>query len=174
MHKNTHLTMREALGTNPNSFREAPKSTESNTFLGKFCVKLPTSTPDSWVTIEATSKRVASTEKDLWMFPEGVCSRSRVYVYADAGFDATGPEVVATSAACTAAGAARPSRSAFSFSAFSRRSSLSAAIFCLMRSLAAISSCFSFRFAAASLSCSFFLRSSLISCVSFVLFRRIS
>lgn len=174
LRENTHLTIREALGTNPNSFREAPKSTESNTFLGKFCVKLSTSTPDSSVTIEATSNRVASTEKDLWMFPEGVCSRSRVSVYADAGFDATGPEVVARPAACAAAGAALPSRSAFSFSAFSRRSSLSAAIFCLMRSFAAISSCFSFRFAAASLSCSFFLRSSLISCVSFVLFRRIS
>ena len=136
-------------------------------------MKVPTSTPDSSVTTEATSKSVASTEKDLWMFPEGVWSRSRVSVYADAGFDATGPEVVAIPAACAGTGAARPSRSAFSFSAFSRRSSLSAAIFCLIRSLAAISSSFSFRLAAASLSCSFFLSSSLISCVSFVLFWRI-
>ena len=84
-------------------------------------------------------------------------------MYADAGFEATGPEVVGRMAASWAAGGARPSRSAFSFSVLNRRSSLSAAIFALILSLAAISSCFSLRFAAASLSCSFFFRSSLIS-----------
>ena len=109
------------------------------------------------------------------MLPLGSCNRKRVSVYADAGFEATGPEVVARGAAdFGAAGGARPSRSAFSFSVLNRRSSLSAAIFALILSLAAISSCFSLRFAAASLSCSFFFRSSLISCVSLVLFRRIS
>ena len=132
------------------------------------------STPDSCVTAAATSKRVVSTGNDFWTLPEGVCSRSRVSVYAAAGFEATGPEVVGGAAAFGAAGGARPSRSAFSFSVFSRRSSLSVAIFCLMRSLAAISSCFSRFLTAASLSCSFFLRSSLMSAVSFVLFRRIS
>ncbi len=109
------------------------------------------------------------------MLPVGSCNRRRVSVYADAGFEATGPEVVGRKAlAFGAAGGALPSRSAFSFSDFNRRSSLSAAILALILSLAAISSCFSLRFAAASLSCSFFFRSSLISCVSLVLFRRIS
>lgn len=108
------------------------------------------------------------------MLPVGSCSRRRVSVYADAGFEATGPEVVGRAAAFGTTGGARPSRSAFSFSVLSRRSSLSAAIFALILSLAAISSCFSLRFAAASLSCSFFFRSSLISWVSLVLFRRIS
>ena len=95
-------------------------------------------------------------------------------MYADAGFEATGPEVVGRAVAFGTAGGARPSRSAFSFSVLNCRSSLSAAIFALIFSLAAISSCFSLRFAAASLSCSFFFRFSLISCVSLVLFRRIS
>ena len=137
-------------------------------------MKLTTSTPDSTVTADATSKRVVSTGKDFMMFPEEVCRRSRVSVYAAAGFEATGPEIVEAATALVAAGSARPSRSAFSFSALSRRSSLSAAIFCLIRSLAAISSCFSRFFAAASFSCSFFLSSSLMSWVSFVLLRRIS
>ena len=109
------------------------------------------------------------------MLPLGSCNRKRVSVYADAGFEDTGPEaVVSEGATFGAAGGTRPSRSAFSFSVLNRRSSLSAAIFALILSLAAISSCFSLRFAAASLSCSFFFRSSLISCVSLVLFRRIS
>ena len=108
------------------------------------------------------------------MLPVGSCNRKRVSVYADAGFETTGPEVAGRAVAFRAAGGARPSRSAFSFSVLNRRSSLSVAIFALILSLAAISSCFSLRFAAASLSCSFFFRSSLISCVSLVLFRRIS
>ena len=108
------------------------------------------------------------------MLPVGSCNRRRVSVYADAGFEATGPEVVGRAAALGATCGARPSRSAFSFSVLSRRSSLSAAILALILSLAATSSCFSLRLAAASLSCSFFFRSSLISCVSLVLFRRIS
>ena len=109
------------------------------------------------------------------MLPVGSCNRRRVSVYADAGFEATGPEVVGRAAAAfEAGGGARPSRSAFSFSDLIRRSSLSAAILALILSLATISSCFSLRFEAASLSCSFFFRSSLISCVSLVLFRRIS
>lgn len=137
-------------------------------------MKVPTSRPESRVTAEATSKRVVSTEKVFWILPVDNCSRRRVSVYADAGFEATKLEVVGRGLACKAAGGARPSRSAFSFSVLSRRSSLSAAIFALILSLAASSSCLSFRFAAASLSCSFFFRSSLISCVSLVLFRRIS
>lgn len=170
----SHLTIREALGTSPSSFKEAPKSTASNTFFGKCWVKLPTSRPDSWLMTEATSNNVVSTEKDFWILPVESWSRSRVSVYADAGFEETGPDAVEGPVAGVVAGTERPSRSAFSFSAFRRRSSLSAAIFSLIRCLAAISSCFSFRFAAASLSCSFFLRSSLISWVSLVLFRRIS
>ena len=95
-------------------------------------------------------------------------------VYADAGFDVAGPELVGSCAAAGGAGGARPSRSAFSFSALSLRSSLSASIFALILAFAAISSCFSLRLAAASLSCSFFFRSSLMSCASLVLLRRIS
>jgi len=95
-------------------------------------------------------------------------------VYADAGFEDTGPDVVAKGAADADAATARPSRSAFSFSAFSRRSSLSAAIFALIFSLASLSASFSRLFAAASLICSFFWSSSLRSCVSFVDFFRIS
>lgn len=119
---------------------------------------------------------MVSTENAFWMLPLGSCNRKRVSVYADAGFEDSGPEAVESegAAAFGAGGGARPSRSAFSFSVLNRRSSLSAAIFALILSLAAISSCFSLRFAAASLSCSFFFRSSLISCVSLVLFRRIS
>ena len=78
-------------------------------------------------------------------------------VYAEAGFEATGPDgmdgVDALDSA-GAAGAARPSRSALSFAALRRRSSLSASIFALILCLAAISSCFSRFLAAASLSCS--------------------
>ena len=166
--------MREALGTSPSSFKEAPKSTASKTFFGKVWVKLPISIPESWLTADATSNRVLSTGKAFWMLPVGSCRRSLVSVYAAAGFEVTGPGVVGTVAVPGAVDIARPSRAAWTFSAFKRRSSLSAAIFCLIRSLAAISSCFSLFFAAASLSCSFFLRSSLMSWVSLVLFRRIS
>ena len=137
-------------------------------------MKLPTSSPESWFIAEATSKSVLSAENAFWIFPVGSCSRSLVSVYADAGFEATGPDDTLVEAAGGASAIARPSRSAFSFSALRRRSSLSAAIFCLIRSLAVISSCFSFPFAAASLSCSFFFRSSLMSWVSLVLLRRIS
>lgn len=77
-------------------------------------------------------------------------------VYADAGLDATGPELVGICTAAGAAGGARPSRSAFSFSALSLRSSLSASILALILAFASNSSCFSFRLAAASLICSFF------------------
>lgn len=158
-----YLTIKDALGTKPSSFSVAPKSTESKTFLGKFCVKLCTSLPVSWLTAEATSKRVVSTGKVFVMLPPDVWKRRRASVYADAGFDVTGPEVAAGAATDCCAAGARPSRSAFSFAAFRRRSSLSSSILDLIRCLAAISSCFSLRFFSASLICSFFCRSSLIS-----------
>ena len=75
-------------------------------------------------------------------------------VYAEAGFEATGPDGMDGVDALDSAGAARPSRSALSFAALRRRSSLSASIFALILCLAAISSCFSRFLAAASLSCS--------------------
>lgn len=50
-----YLTINDALGTKPSSFSVAPKSTASKTFFGKFCVKLCTSLPVSWLTAEATS-----------------------------------------------------------------------------------------------------------------------
>jgi len=108
------------------------------------------------------------------MLPPDVWKRRRASVYADAGFDVTGPEFAAGAATGWCTAGARPSRSAFSFAAFRRRSSLSASILDLIRCLAAISSCFSLRFFSASLICSFFWRSSFISWVSLVDFRRIS
>ena len=150
-----YLTIKDADGTNPSSLRLAPKSTSEKTFLGKFCVKLWTSTPLSWDSDVATSKSVVSTGNDLWTFPPGVCNRSLVSVYADAGFDVAGTGA-GTDAAAPGSGTARPSRSAFSAAAFTRRSSLSAAIFALILALASISSCFSLRFLAASFICSFF------------------
>ena len=169
-----YRTISDALGTSPSSFNVAPKSTASKTFFGKFWVKLCTSIPASWLSNEATSKSVVSAGKDFWILPPDVCSRSRASVYADAGFEAAGPDLMCN---CPTKGSnvvTRPSRSALSFSVRCRLSSLSATILALILSLAATSSCFSLRFAAASFSCSFFFKSSLISCVCFVLLRRIS
>ena len=108
------------------------------------------------------------------MLPPDVWSRSRASVYADAGFEATGPAFMGICPTKGSNAVTRPSRSAFSFSVRFRLSSLSTKILALILSLAATSSCFSLRFAAASFSCSFFFKSSFISCVCFVLLRRIS
>ena len=122
----------------------------------------------------ATSNRVVSTGKDFMTLPFGVCRRSRVSVYAEAGFEVTVPSATAGAAGASGSGAALPARSAFSRSDLRRRFSLSCWIFFRIASLAAWSSSFSWRFFAASLICSFFFRSSLASCVSLVFFFLIS
>lgn len=152
--------MRLALGTRPSSLRVSPKYSELKTLRGKFCVKLCTFRPCSWFNAAATSKRVVSTGNVFMTFPLGVWRRRRASVYAEAGFEDTGPEVAGAGAAAGWGGGAWPARAALSRSAFSLRSSLSASIFARIRCLASISSCFSLRRFAASFSCSFFLSSS--------------
>ena len=110
-------------------------------------MKLCTAIPLSSVRDAATSNKVVSTGNDFCTFPPAVCNRSRASVYAEAGFDATGPEVVGRGVTAGIGGGARPSRSAFSCSDLRRRSSLSAAILALVRSFATASACFSRRLA---------------------------
>ena len=169
-----HFTIKLALGTNPSSFRVSPKNSLLNTFLGKFCVKLSTSIPLSWFNAAATSNSVVSTGNVFITLPFVVCRRSLDSVYAEAGLEATGPDVVGRGSAARGGGGARPSRSAFSFSARSLLSSLSASILARMRFLASTSCCISSFFCAACFNCSFFLRSSLASWLSLVFFLRIS
>ena len=116
-------------------------------FLGKFWMKLETSrSPASWLIAAATSNRVVSTGKIFVMVFPGICRRSRVSVYDDAGLL---PPLADRGGAAATGGGAWPARSAFSRSDFKRLSSLSAAILSFILCLAAISSCFSFLFAAA-------------------------
>jgi hypothetical protein len=107
------------------------------------------------------------------MLPLTVCSLSLVSVYAEAGFEVGGAAAIGAAAAVVG-GAARPSRSAFSFSMRNLLSSLSAAILAWILFLAAMSSSFSCLFFAASLICSFTFSCSLISWLSFVFFLLIS